>query len=65
MKADRNGFFYVINRETGKLISAKPYVPVNWATSIDIATTKPVEDPDKRPGPGHPAKNICPELARR
>jgi PQQ-dependent dehydrogenase (methanol/ethanol family) len=60
LKADRNGFFYVVNRETGKLISAKAYVPVNWARSIDVATTRPIEDPDKRPGPNHPAKDICP-----
>ena len=62
MKADRNGFFYVLNRETGKLISAEKFVPTNWASKIDPATTRPVEDPDKRPGPDHPAKNICPNL---
>ncbi len=60
LKADRNGFFYVANRDTGKLISAEPYVPVNWAKSIDLATARPVENPDKRPGPKHPAKDICP-----
>ena len=62
MKADRNGFFYVANRETGKLISAEKFVPVNWASKIDVATAKPVEDPDKRPGVNHPAKDICPNL---
>nr|WP_294513920.1 PQQ-dependent dehydrogenase, methanol/ethanol family [uncultured Rhodopila sp.] len=62
LKADRNGFFYVLNRETGKLISAEKFVPTNWATKIDPATTRPVEDPDKRPGPNHAAKNICPNL---
>lgn len=62
MKADRNGFFYVANRNTGKLISANPFVPVNWATKIDLATAQPVEDPSKRPGPGHPAKDICPNI---
>ncbi|VTZ48193.1 PQQ-dependent dehydrogenase (methanol/ethanol family) [Methylocella tundrae] len=62
MKADRNGFFYVVNRETGKLVSAEKFVPVNWASKIDLATARPVEDPDKRPGPGHPAKDICPHL---
>ena len=60
LKADRNGFFYVVNRDTGKLISAQPYVPVNWAKSIDLTTARPVENPDKRPGPKHPAKDICP-----
>lgn len=62
MKADRNGFFYVLNRETGQLISAEKFVPTNWASKIDLATARPVEDPAKRPGPGHPAKDICPNL---
>jgi alcohol dehydrogenase (cytochrome c) len=62
LKADRNGFFYVANRETGKLISAEKYVPTNWAERIDLATTRPVEVPEKRPGVGKPAKNICPNL---
>ena len=62
LKADRNGFFYVLNRDTGKLISAEKFVPTNWATKIDPATARPVEDPEKRPGPDHAAKNICPNL---
>ena len=43
MQASKNGFFYVIDRITGKLISAKNYVPVTWATGVDPATGKPVE----------------------
>ena len=43
MQAPKNGFFYVIDRETGKLISAKNFVPVNWATGIDLATGRPNE----------------------
>jgi alcohol dehydrogenase (cytochrome c) len=63
LKADRNGFFYVVNRETGKLISAEKYVPsTNWASKIDIATAKPVEISEKRPGPGHPVQMVCPNL---
>ena len=62
LKADRNGFFYVANRETGKLISAEKFVPANWAEKIDIATAKPVEVPGKRASMGHPAKDICPNL---
>ena len=41
MQAPKNGFFYVIDRTTGKLISAKNFVPVTWATSIDIASGRP------------------------
>ncbi|MBV8928588.1 MAG: PQQ-dependent dehydrogenase, methanol/ethanol family, partial [Mycobacteriaceae bacterium] len=62
MKADRNGFFYVVNRDSGKIVSAEKYVPTTWASKVDVATGKPVEDPDKRPGPGHPVKGVCPNL---
>jgi PQQ-dependent dehydrogenase (methanol/ethanol family) len=62
MKADRNGFFYVANRETGKMISAKPFVPVNWATGIDPANGRPMEVADKRPRIDHKAMDICPNL---
>ena len=35
MQPNKNGFFYVIDRQTGQLISAKPYSPTTWATGID------------------------------
>jgi alcohol dehydrogenase (cytochrome c) len=62
MKADRNGFFFVANRETGKVLSAEKYVYATWAKKWDVNTMRAEEDPDKRPGPGHPAKDICPNL---
>ncbi|MGJ4955546.1 methanol/ethanol family PQQ-dependent dehydrogenase [Bradyrhizobium sp. HKCCYLRH2015] len=43
MNANRNGFFYVLDRTNGKLLAANPYVKVNWASSIDLKTGKPVE----------------------
>jgi quinohemoprotein ethanol dehydrogenase len=43
MQANKNGFFFVIDRENGKLISAKPYAPVNWATGFD-ANGRPMEN---------------------
>jgi quinohemoprotein ethanol dehydrogenase len=46
MQAAKNGFFYVIDRTNGKLISAKTYVPINWATGLDQATGRPIEAPD-------------------
>jgi len=48
MHAPKNGFFYVINRETGKLISAKPFVETTWASAIDSITGKPVINPNAR-----------------
>jgi hypothetical protein len=46
MQAPKNGFFYVLDRSNGELISAEAYVPVNWATHVDLETGKPVENPD-------------------
>ncbi len=60
VKGDRNGFLYVINRQTGKLISAKAFQYINWATGVDMMTGRPIEDPEKRPRQGYRAKNVCP-----
>jgi quinohemoprotein ethanol dehydrogenase len=43
MQAPKNGFFYVLDRATGELISAEKYAPVSWASHVDMATGRPVE----------------------
>ena len=43
MQAPKNGFFYVIDRETGAFISGENFVDVNWATGIDPETGRPIE----------------------
>lgn len=48
MQAPKNGFFYVIDRATGKLISAKPYTNITWATGVDQTTGRPIENPAAR-----------------
>ena len=48
LHAPKNGFFYVINRETGKLVSAEPFVATTWASHVDMATGRPVEIGDPR-----------------
>ena len=48
MQAPKNGFFYVLDRATGELLSAKPYVTINWATEVDMKTGRPVENPEAR-----------------
>jgi quinohemoprotein ethanol dehydrogenase len=64
MQAPKNGFFYVLDRATGELLSADPYVTVTWASHVDLKTGRPVEVPGAdytrsgvyiRPGPlgGH------------
>jgi quinohemoprotein ethanol dehydrogenase len=43
MQAPKNGFFYVLDRETGELLSDENIMPVNWATHIDMESGCPVE----------------------
>ena len=43
MQAPKNGFFYVLDRTNGQLISADPYVTVTWASHVDLITGRPVE----------------------
>jgi alcohol dehydrogenase (cytochrome c) len=42
MQANRNGFLYVIERASGKLLAANPFVRVTWAERIDLATGRPI-----------------------
>jgi len=50
-KADRNGFFYVIDAANGKLENAFPFVKkITWATGIDLKTGRPNYVPENRPG---------------
>ncbi len=50
-KADRNGFFYVLDAKSGKLENATPFVKkITWATSIDLKTGRPNYVADNRPG---------------
>jgi len=48
MQAPKNGFFYVLDRESGELLSAEPYVGVTWASHVDMTTGRPVERPGTR-----------------
>ena len=61
MQAPKNGFFYVLDRVTGELLSAEPYAEVTWASGISKETGRPIETPQARykdavsvvsPGPG-------------
>jgi len=48
LHAPTNGFFYVLDRETGKLISAEKTTVVTWASRIDLETGRPIEEPGIR-----------------
>jgi quinohemoprotein ethanol dehydrogenase len=63
LHAPKNGFFYVLDRATGKVLSAKPFAHMTWATGIDLQTGRPIESPEAQyegsdkplvisPGPG-------------
>ncbi len=61
MQAPKNGFFYVLDRQTGELLSAEPYAVVNWADGIDPESGRPnfTEQSDYTTGP----KLIYPSMA--
>ena len=48
MQAPKNGFFYVLDAKTGKLLSAEKFAPLTWATHVDMKTGRPVEIPEAR-----------------
>jgi len=61
MQASKNGFFYVLDRLSGKLLSARPYAKVTWAKGVDMKTGRPIFTRQARytdhtvvqwPGPG-------------
>jgi quinohemoprotein ethanol dehydrogenase len=61
MHAPKDGFFYVLDRRTGELLSADPWVTVNWASGVNLKTGRPVINPEAyygkdavsvMPGPG-------------
>jgi lanthanide-dependent methanol dehydrogenase len=59
---DRNGFAYTIDRATGQVLLAKAYVPMNWATEVDLATGRPKVNPEKMTNAKPKVTNICPSL---
>jgi quinohemoprotein ethanol dehydrogenase len=58
--APKNGFFYVLDRATGALLSAKPYTLVNWASAIDTRTGRPIENAAARYSRGNKPSVIIP-----
>ena len=46
MQANKNGFFYVLDRITGEFISAQPFSRVSWAKGIDPKTGRPIINPE-------------------
>jgi quinohemoprotein ethanol dehydrogenase len=61
MQASKNGYYYVLDRRSGELLSAKNYTYVNWASGVDLKTGRPTvtEQSNWYTGP----KNIYPSWA--
>ena len=60
LRPSRTGFMLVLDRSTGELLAADPYVPVNWAKSFNLKTGIPDIDPSKRAHFGNYTMDICP-----
>jgi alcohol dehydrogenase (cytochrome c) len=48
LQASRNGYFYVLDRETGRSLLTKPFATTNWAKGVD-QDGRPIPDPAKEP----------------
>jgi PQQ-dependent dehydrogenase (methanol/ethanol family) len=57
---DRNGYMYVVDRASGEVLSATPYVPVTTSSGVDLATGRLKYNPEKTPHVGPAVRDICP-----
>jgi alcohol dehydrogenase (cytochrome c) len=56
----RTGFVFVLDRETGELLSAEPFQPINWASGYDLATATPRVNQERMTQQGRVVRGICP-----
>ena len=61
MQAPKNGFFYTLDRVTGEFISAKPYIPITWASHVDPESGRPVETENARYQAANPLSALTPD----
>jgi PQQ-dependent dehydrogenase (methanol/ethanol family) len=57
---DRNGYLYVLDRTTGQVLSADPFVHITTSQRVDLKTGQLVYNPEKRPRAGETIRDICP-----
>ncbi|MFL5486997.1 MAG: PQQ-dependent dehydrogenase, methanol/ethanol family [Gemmatimonadaceae bacterium] len=60
VRPERNGFLYVIDRQTGQVLSADPFGPVTSYTGFDFKGGRPIPNPAKHPATGTIVREICP-----
>ena len=57
---DRNGYLYVLDRTSGQVLSATPFVHVTSSKGVDLQTGRLIENEEKKPATGRVVKDICP-----
>jgi PQQ-dependent dehydrogenase (methanol/ethanol family) len=60
VRPDRNGYMYLIDRLTGEVLYAKPFVPVTTSKGVDLKTGRLAYNPDTAPKTGQVVRNVCP-----
>jgi PQQ-dependent dehydrogenase (methanol/ethanol family) len=60
LRPDRNGYFYVIDRRSGQVLSATPYGYINSSKGVDLKSGRLIYAPDKEPKQSRVTRDICP-----
>jgi len=60
LRANRDGYVYVVDRTSGEVLSADPFVHITSTKGIDLKKGRPIENPDKTPQLGKVVRDICP-----
>jgi len=63
VRPERNGFVYVLDRETGEVLSAKPYHYLTAVKGVDLKTGRLEMVPEKEPHTGKVVRDICPNAS--
>lgn len=60
VRAERNGYIYILDRVTGEVLAADPFAPVNSSKGVNLKTGRLIENPEKQPATGKVVRDICP-----
>jgi glucose dehydrogenase len=60
IRPERNGYMYVLDRVSGEVLAADPYVFINASKGVDLKSGRLIHNPEKMPQPGVVMRNVCP-----
>ena len=60
LRAERDGYVYVIDRATGEVLSADPFVHITSTKGVDLKSGRPIENQEKQPSVGKVVRDVCP-----